>query len=286
MTVAGRPPAASPSTSSLDRRQLEDERGLLLRSIEDLDAERDSGDISEADHRALRDQYVARAAAVLRALEGAAPEEPPLPGAGRRTTSSEPEEVSPTPVRRWRRRRILLWGAIVTFVAAAVVLVATEVTSRLPGETASGSIALSNTQERQRTLAQAQVLESEGDDAQALTLYHEVLEQDPTQEEALAESGWLEFEAGVLAKNGTLLAEGQAAEQKAQQADPSDYGPHLYLGSMLLVEQEFQQAAAQFDRFLADDPPVSLEQTAWPYVVRAFDQAGEAVPPVPAGVKG
>lgn len=285
--MASRTTLSSPATSAEERRrELEDQRATLLRSIEDLDAERAVGDITDDDYRVLRDRYVARAAAVLRALEHDSGEVPPVSAAGGLPASPQLSAAEgPTPVRR-RRRRILLWGAVALFASAAVVLVTAELTTRLPGQTATGTITLSRAQQQQRTLAQAQVLETEGKDAQALTLYHQVLQQDPTQEQALAESGWLEFEAGVVAKNGTLLSDGQAQEQRAERADPTGYAPHLYLGSMLLVEGQWKGATGEYSQFLADDPPVSLEQTAWPYVVRAFDQAHETVPPVPAGVNG
>ncbi len=48
---------------------LEEERDFLLKSLEDLEAERAAGDISEADYVSLRDDYTARAAEVLRALD-------------------------------------------------------------------------------------------------------------------------------------------------------------------------------------------------------------------------
>jgi len=261
---------------------LEDERRFLLRSIEDLDAELAAGDIAEADYRLLRDRYVVRAAEVLRALEV----EPEHTGGTRETDETAP---APSAARRpapRRRRPLLLWGAVAAFAAAAVVLVVSALSARLPGQTASGSISLSAGQALARTQAQAGTLESEGKAAQALVLYRQVLSEDPTDEQALAETGWLEFEAGVVSKKPSLLSTGQAEEVKAERSDPSAYAPHLYVGSMLLVEGQPAQAAAEYRQFLADDPPVSVEQTAWPYVVRAFDEAGEPVPPIPAGVHG
>ena len=50
--------------------ELEEERRFLLSSIRDLDREHAAGDVDEADYCALRDGYVARAAAVLREIEG------------------------------------------------------------------------------------------------------------------------------------------------------------------------------------------------------------------------
>jgi hypothetical protein len=307
------PPPAAPSArvEGAARLALEEERGFLLRSLEDLDAELAAGDIAGADYEMLRDRYTARAAAVLRALEGAAGRDEPDAGpadageanaadageanAGEANAaeagpasppppSSAPASPPPGTLRRWRR--LLLWGAVALFAAAAVALVAAELAVRLPGQTSSGSLELSGPQQVARALAQAQALELEGRDSQALVLYHQVLVKDPDQQEALAESGWLEFEAGVLARKPSLLEAGQAEEERAERVGPGAFAPHLYLGSMLLVEGQPAQAADQFSQFLADHPPPAEEHAAWPYVVRAFTQAGRAVPPAPPGVGG
>ena len=52
---------------------LEEDRDHLLRSLDDLEREREAGDIDDADYVTLRDDYTARAAAVLRALAAAVP---------------------------------------------------------------------------------------------------------------------------------------------------------------------------------------------------------------------
>ena len=49
--------------------ELEEERRFLLRSLDDLEREHDAGDVDEHDFAALRDGYVARAAAVLREID-------------------------------------------------------------------------------------------------------------------------------------------------------------------------------------------------------------------------
>jgi tetratricopeptide (TPR) repeat protein len=276
------------TTPTGERTRLEQERDFLLRSIEDLDAERDAGDVSEADHAALRAQYTARAAAVLRALDGdraPRPDERASPASASASAPSPAAAQADTAARR-PRRRWLLWSALGLFAAAAAVVVVCAVTARLPGETASGTVRLSSAEQLQRTLGQAQLLESEGKASRALALYHEVLTSDPSQEQALAESGWLEYEAGVSARNGRLLSTGQATELRAERVDPGAYAPHLYLGSMLLVEGRAADAASEFSLFLASDPPVAAEQAAWPFVVRAFGAAGRSLPPTPPGVSG
>ena len=53
-----------------------DEVDFLLRSLDDLDAEHDAGDLDDDDYQLLRDGYTARAAEVLRAREEHRPSEP------------------------------------------------------------------------------------------------------------------------------------------------------------------------------------------------------------------
>ncbi len=62
-------PPSSRSSGGVDLVPLEQERQFLLRSLADLDAEFDAGDIEEDDYRSLTDDYTARTAAVLKAIE-------------------------------------------------------------------------------------------------------------------------------------------------------------------------------------------------------------------------
>jgi len=64
---------AGPALDPWLRSALEEERDFCLRSLRDLDAERDAGDIDEADYETLRDSYTSRAAVVLRQLNGEVP---------------------------------------------------------------------------------------------------------------------------------------------------------------------------------------------------------------------
>ncbi|MDE3087112.1 MAG: hypothetical protein KGJ77_10160 [Acidobacteriota bacterium] len=280
------PSRAAPAAAR--RVELEDARDFLLQSIEDLDAELAAGDIDQDRYEALRSDYTARAAAVLRALadDAAAPVPPP------RAAESVPDGRAPGsgeaahPGGRRRRRRVLLWAGVGALAAAAVVVVASELATRLPGQSASGSLSLASGDQLQRTDAQAAALEASGKDAEALALYRQVLRAAPTDEQALAEAGWLEFQAGVLGGKAGLVSEGQSEEQRAERADPSAAAPHLYLGSMLLAERRSAEAASELGRFLAAHPPTALAQQAWPVVVRAFTDAGQPVPSPPPGVHG
>ena len=79
--------------------ELEEERAFLLRSLDDLDRERAAGDIDEHDFATLHDDYTARAAAVLKAIE------------------AEQELVAPKRPRNVKR--IVLWSAVVVVVESS-----------------------------------------------------------------------------------------------------------------------------------------------------------------------
>jgi tetratricopeptide (TPR) repeat protein len=144
-------------------------------------------------------------------------------------------------------------------------------------------VTLTPTQQTARTLAQAERLESQGNAVGAVQLYDAVLRRDPSQEEALAEVGWLEYEAGAQGANGTLLAVGERQEQQAERVAPGAFAPRLYLGSMLLAQGDTAGAVAQYRQFLADHPPPATVRTAAPFITKAFTEAHEVPPPLPLG---
>jgi tetratricopeptide (TPR) repeat protein len=58
-----------PDLTTYSDEELVEERDFLLRSLQDLDAERHAGDVDADDYAVLKDGYTARAAAVLRILD-------------------------------------------------------------------------------------------------------------------------------------------------------------------------------------------------------------------------
>jgi tetratricopeptide (TPR) repeat protein len=277
------------------RSELDDERSFLLDSLEDLERERAAGDLSEADYVTLRDRYTRRAADVLRALDdddgtglertegrhsGAEPESrpeltPPV------VTSRPRPRSRPRRRERRRRRTLFVMGLLVLLAAVAVTVVVTQSGTRLPGETETGSVSLSRAAQLRRTLAQAETLEAQGNAPGAVRLYNQVLAQDPAQPDALAQLGWLEFQAGAASRDTTVLSKAQQLEQEAQRAEPSAYSPHLYLGSMLLAEGDDTGAVGQYRQFLADDPPQVEVRAAQQFITEAFSKAGQPVPAMP-----
>ncbi|MEO6122054.1 MAG: hypothetical protein ABIW46_01540 [Acidimicrobiales bacterium] len=229
--------------------ELEDERDFLLRSLADLDAERGAGDLTEDDYATLRDDYTARAAAVLRALD------PPLP------TPPDP------PARRGRggrgRQRATV-GVVVAVALAAGALVARSAGERLPGAPASGSIEATGPS---ADLNRARTLWGAGRTLEAIKVYDEVLETVSDQPEALAYRGWFVLLAGREAATPELRTEltarGLASIERAIAVDPAYPDAHYFRGLVMFVDRNDPAAAVtEMRAFLAGDGPTLYETTA------------------------
>ena len=103
--------------------ELEAQRVFLLRSLDDLEAERAAGAIDDATYARLHGDYTARAAAVLRALDG------------------EPVELSGGAPPVSASRRAVVIGGLIAFAIAAAVTLAITIGPRLPGQTVTGGVA-------------------------------------------------------------------------------------------------------------------------------------------------
>ncbi len=162
---------------------LEEQRDFLLRSLEDLEREHDAGDVDDVDYEQLKDDYTARAAAVIASIE-----------------ARQAALVESRPPRRWGWL-VATIAAIALFGVGAGVLVARNAGERAPGETATGDIRTSTIDELARASAYTgeatAALQSGNSDAavtayqNALASYASVLEQQPNNVEALTYRGWL-----------------------------------------------------------------------------------------------
>ncbi|MGO9028837.1 MAG: cytochrome c-type biogenesis protein CcmH [Acidimicrobiales bacterium] len=289
---AARLEAATDAGATAD--QLDDRRRFLEQSLADAFAEHRAGDLSDGDFQALRRRDTARLAALdLRVDEASGPPRGPVTTAPFATTgASTPAssdvaaaaaDAAPRP-KRSRRQRLLLGGGVTAMVAALVLVVSLSAADRLPGQTSSGNVTLSRQAQIQQSLAQAATLVDEGQTGEATQLYQKVLGQQPDDEVALAQLGWLEYETGVAGSSASLVADGRADLEKAVQLAPSDFAGRLYLGTVLLQQDgNAAGAVAQYRQFLAADPPTDLLDQAAPLLRRAYTQAGLPVPPqVPA----
>lgn len=219
------------------RAELIAERDFLLASLDDLDAELAAGDIDAADHRALSDDYTARAAAVLRALEDG--EEPSGPlGA---------PEAAPT---SWKRRALTIAGVVL---AAAVVgwALSQALGTRRPGDVNTGEIR----QTVRNDLLDAFDFFVAGEFDEADALYAEVLEREPSNAEALAYRGWMYWRSGDPA----LRDPGLEFLESATRADP-DYSDARAFYAVALEELgRDDEAREQLEAFDASNPsPTAL----------------------------
>jgi tetratricopeptide (TPR) repeat protein len=213
---------------------LEAERDFLLQSIRDLDAERAAGELDERDYKRLRDDYTARAAAVLRSLDSGVDRGRPAP---------------PDHSRAWR----VVVGVVAVGTVAVLAGLAMSASSgeRLAGEQVSGSVAEGNNSK----IARAQQLVSEGEVLEAIQLYDEVLRDDPDHPVALAQRGWLVSRAG-------LLDEGLVYVDRAIAAEPR-YAEARFFRALILREKGDTGAAAdELRAFLALNPPPELRTLA------------------------
>jgi tetratricopeptide (TPR) repeat protein len=268
--VSTRPTGGSAAVDGGRRWRLEDQRDFLVRSLDDLRAERAAGDIDQADFDALVARDEERLSAVraqLAELDRAEAQAPPAP--------------APPAPRRRRRRRWLAAVAAVALAAGATLLAVELANPRVPGEPATGSTPGTVAAE----LDEAATLVDEGTPAaltQALALYRSVLRAQPDQPQALAETGYLEWEAGFSAADRAQEDQGKALVERSIRVQHDDFAAHLFLGTIELEQDHDARAAvAQYRVFLAEHPPKARVQEAAPLITAAFHSAGA---PVPAAV--
>lgn len=210
---------------------LEEQRDFLLQSLEDLEREHDAGDVDEHDYQALKDDYTARAAAVLRALEA--------------HTSPMPLSAPPP---SWRRTLLVGLG-VLAFAALAGVLMAQALGRRDPGEVATGDIRQSITEK----LNEAGRRGGAGDAEAAIALYDEVLADDPDNAEALTYKGWMLTLSGDAGAGLTTLID--AATRHPEYPDV-----HAFLAIVLFRNGLVEQAGRELDRLDALDPPPAITE--------------------------
>lgn len=217
--------------------RLEEERDHLLASIEDLDREHDAGDLDDHDHAELLDDYTARAAEVIRAID----EHRDLAEAGRPT--------------RDLRRGALVAVAVLVLAVGAGVLVA-----RSSGQRGAGTMTGNGDSLRER-LASCQMLSFQKP-AKGVTCYDAILRTSPQNLEALTYQGWALIRDGRVERGAKNLA-------RVVELDPDYPDVRVFraialsraatsaqkAGDATTARQSFLAAASELDRFYRNDPP-------------------------------
>jgi tetratricopeptide (TPR) repeat protein len=233
--------APAPSGRRLDPDRLaalEEERDFLLRSLRDLEDEHEAGDVDDGDYAALKDDYTARAAATIRAIEG------------------HQVELSAARATRSPARRLALAAAVVLFAIGTGVLVAHWSGARGAGDSITGGIRADT---RDELLAARQAFSQNPPNyLQAIKTYDQVLKQDPANVEALSYRGWM-YRLVAMQASGTQRTDLQARARdslaQALRTDPKDPTSLIFMAAVLDDLGQPQQARADLDAVPADQIP-------------------------------
>ena len=256
---------------------LESERDFLLRSIADLEAEREAGNLDEERYRELKDDYTARAAAVLRSIEegpAALPAPAPVPG----------------------KRKLLAGGGVIVFVLVAALALAAALGNRRDGDTVTGnSQSGDQSGDARRAALERQVRDNPGDPTAhldyanylaevgelpaAVKEYVAAAQIDPKNAEAQTGAGWLTFLAATQINDPKTAAEVMDRSlirlDAAVAAAPDKADAYFYRGMVQFRGKQNPKAAIpDLERYLALVPEGALNEQVKQVLEQARQQAG------------
>lgn len=251
---------------------LESERDFLLRSLKDLESEREAGNLDDDRYLALKDDYTARAAVVLRSIEE-----------GRDAVADRP----PVP----RKRKLLTGGAVLAFVLVAALALAAAVGKRHDGQTVTGNAQSGDTRkaalEQQvkdhpddptSHLVYARYLLEVQDWPEAVKQYLTAAKLDPKNPEANAYAGWMLFQVSTNAQPTTKgeLTSGALDRLDAAVAASDSYADAYFFRGMVRFRGmgDAKGAIPDFERFLTLVPNGPLNENVKAVLDQARQQAG------------
>lgn len=225
-----------------DLAALEEQRDFLLRSLADLEREHDAGDLDEHDYATLRDDYTARAAETLRAIDE------------RRSAFAEARR------RSGRGRVIVAAVAVVAFAVVAGLLVADSLGARKAGESASGGVTTKQSPSQQ---AQACISKlAPAAPSAAIDCFKAVLDQDPRNPVALAWLGWqLELSSGLAPADQADQLRRSASDlvDRAVESDPEYSYARAFRAVLAYRHGDYPAAKRYLADFRAHDPSPDAE---------------------------
>jgi tetratricopeptide (TPR) repeat protein len=232
---------------------LEEQRDFLLRSLDDLEREHAAGDVDEDDYVALRDDYTARAARVIRTIEA----------------HTVRVRAKGAKAEWWRRPAVI--AGVVAFAVLAGVLVQQSAGRREAGDTMTGDVSETN----QGRLDEAFVLASQGRYDEAIDLQDEVLDDDPYNVEAMAYKGWFNVLSGDVGRGMDSLTQ-------AVEIDPDYPDTHAFLAILLERAGRPDYALRELDRLAELDPPPEMTALTSQLRARLESSTTTTTPPPPA----
>ena len=260
--------AVQATAASAERSEFEDRKQAALRSLEEIEADFESGNLSESDYEGLRTRYQAEVADLEQQL-------------GDIATPSVAVERTKRAVAgaKSRRSSALGWAAgAVAFVALAWLVMSQALSPRTEDGSITGSIP---GQALGSSGAPAGIAVAEVDPGELAALEAAVAE-DPTNVEALVALGHLYLRMG---RNDELAD----VTQRALALEPENPEALTHMGMLLFSMQHPEGVMPSFDRALAADPDfaealqfkgmVSFMRQDFPTAVEAWDRYVAVVPP-------
>ena len=261
--------------------RLEEERSFLLNSLDDLDVEIRNGDLDEHEYVTIRNDYIARVAAVSKRIaEGV-----------------ETLDAAAAP----QKSRLIYLGLIITLGVMAGVFVAQYSGLRQPGETITGEIEKSP----RALLAEAEnfFLQGEFDSSrlvveeilrdtpdsfgalllsarlheeaqeilEAIRQLDQILENDVNNLDALTLRGWIL----VRIDSPDLLEEGVRNLDRVIKNKPKKFDAYVFRGYVArYVEKDLERAVLMYETALSLDPPPAMADQLRLFVTEMNDEVG------------
>jgi hypothetical protein len=227
---------------------LEEQRDFLLRSLDDLEAEHDAGDMDDVDYATLRDDYTLRAADILRAID--------------QHRAAFAEARRPRSV----KRTALIVGGVALFALVAGFAISRAVGARQSGQTITGGVSgtnLSLSQQARQCLVSAPPSDLAGI-TKGKKCFDKVLTEDSTNATALAYKGWYSYLAAATVTilpdsvKEQSLRDATSFEDAAVKADPKLPDARAFQVIVATAIGRFPQAAAYLKELNALHPPALI----------------------------
>jgi cytochrome c-type biogenesis protein CcmH/NrfG len=246
------------------RAEVDEQRRAALRSLEEIEADREAGNLSDADYERLRRRYEKELARVGGGLG---------PAAGRPDREAAPRAA---PARGSHASHAVAWAAgSVAFVALAALVLSQALRPRAGGETITGSLPGQEMGSGAAGPALAEV------DPERLAALERMVRADSSNVAALVELGHL-----YLAQQ--RFADVAQLSMRALDLEPGNPEALTHLGMVLVTVDHMADAMAAFDSALASDPNfgealqfkgmVAFMTRDYPAAVQAWERYLEVVP--------
>ncbi len=235
---------------------LEDQRDFLLRSLQDLEREHEAGDLDDADHAALRDDYTARAAETIRAID----EQCQAFAEARRRTSPG--------------RLLATLSVVVVLAVGAGFLVANNLGAREAGGTLTGGL---DVQRSPSQRAQLCIQEINAGPSDAIGCFRDVLADDPENVVALTWLSWtIELSATGLdpAQVQLLRDSARTLVDQAVEADPDYSYARAFRAVLACRRGDYADAQQYLADFRDRDPSPDAEGVITQMDLESSIQAG------------